>query len=155
VPFVPIRLTSRVIREIAALIVSRRPIEIRVFYDATMANRKAVATATIPVERTRGPLLLLSATDDRMWPSSRLSQIAIERLDAHRHPHPYAHVAYPGCGHFLLNLPNYPVLTSLEHPRLRRPVILGGSRQGNARASVDAWSRSLAFLAEHGCVRSA
>ena len=149
VPFVPMRLTGHVFREIASLIVSRRPIEIRIFYDAAMANGKAVAAATIPVERTCGPLLLLSGTDDRMWRSSRLAQIATERLDAHRHPYPYAHVSYPGCGHFLLSLPNYPVLTSLEHPRLRRPVILGGSRRGNARASVDAWSRSLAFLAEH------
>ena len=150
VPFVPMRLTGHVVREIASLLASsRRPIEIRIFYDAAMANGKAVAAATIPVERTRGPLLLLSGTDDRMWRSSRLAQIAIERLDAHRHPYPYAHVSYPGCGHFLLSLPSYPVLTSLEHPRLRRPVILGGSRQGNARASVDAWSRSLAFLAEH------
>ena len=149
VPFVPMRLTGHVFREIASLIVPRRPIEIRIFYDAAMANEKAVAAATIPVERTHGPLLLLSGTDDRMWRSSRLAQIAVERLDAHRHPYPYAHVSYPGCGHLLLSLPNYPVLTSLEHPRLRRPVILGGSRQENARASVAAWSRSLAFLAEH------
>jgi dienelactone hydrolase len=148
VPFVPMRLTAHVLRETASLIGARRPIDIRIFYDAALANGNAVAAATIPVERTRGPLLLLSGTDDRLWPSSRLAQIAVERLESHRHPYPSAHVSYPGCGHFL-SLPNYPVLTSPEHPRLRRPVILGGSRQANARASVDAWARSLAFLAEH------
>jgi hypothetical protein len=149
IPFVPMRFPPRVLRELISLIVSRRPIEIRVFYDAAMENAQAVAGATIAVERTRGPLILLSGTDDGLWPSSRLAQIAIERLEAHRHPYPYAHMSYPGCGHFCVSPPNYPVLTSPEHPRMRRAVILGGTRRENAHASVDAWSRSLAFLAEH------
>jgi dienelactone hydrolase len=142
------RLTARVLREIASLIVPHRPIEIRVFYDVALKKAKAVAAATIPVERIRGPVLLLSGEDDRMWRSSRLSALAIERLEAHRHPYPYSHVSYPGCGHFL-GLPNFPAVTSAEHPRIRRTVILGGTRQRNARASVDGWSRLLAFLGEH------
>jgi dienelactone hydrolase len=122
--------------------------EIRVFYDAALENADAVAAATIPVERIRGPVLLLSAADDRMWPSSRLAEMAIERLDAHHHPYPYTHVSYAGCGHFL-GLPHFPAVTSTEHPRVRRAVLLGGTRQANAHASVDAWSRVLAFLGEH------
>jgi dienelactone hydrolase len=122
--------------------------EIRVFYDAALENADAVAAATIPVERIRGPVLLLSGADDRVWPSSRLAQMAIERLDAHHHPYPYTHVSYAGCGH-LLPLPHFPAATSTEHPLLRRGVLLGGTRQANARASVDAWSRLLAFLGEH------
>jgi dienelactone hydrolase len=148
VAFVPMRLTARVLREIASLIVPHRPIEIRVFYDVALKKAKAVAAATIPVERIRGPVLLLSGEDDRMWRSSRLSALAIERLEAHRHPYPYSHVSYPGCGHFF-GLPNFPAVTSAEHPRIRRTVILGGTRQRNARASVDGWSRLLAFLGEH------
>ena len=144
VPFVPARLTARVLREIA----SRRPMEIHVFYDAALENADAVAAATIPVERIRGPVLLLSAADDRMWPSSRLAEMAIDRLDAHHHPYPYTHVSYAGCGH-LLPLPHFPAATSTEHPLLRRGVLLGGTRQANARASVDGWSRLLAFLGEH------
>jgi BAAT / Acyl-CoA thioester hydrolase C terminal len=95
IPFVPMRFPPRVLRELISLIVSRRPIEIRVFYDAAMQNAQAVAGATIAVERTRGPLILLSGTDDGLWPSSRLAQIAMERLKAHRHPYPYAHMSYP------------------------------------------------------------
>jgi dienelactone hydrolase len=144
VPFVPARITARVLREIA----SRRPMEIRVFYDAALENAEAVAAATIPVERIRGPILLLSGTDDRMWQSSRLAEIAIERLDAHHHPYTYTHVSYPGCGHFV-GLPHFPAVTSAEHPRVRRAVLLGGTRQANARASVEGWSRLLAFLGEH------
>jgi dienelactone hydrolase len=144
VAFVPARLTARVLREIA----SRRPMEIRVFYDAALENADAVAAATIPVERIRGPVMLLSGADDRMWPSSRLAEMAIERLDAHHHPYPCTHVRYAGCGHFL-PLPHFPAATSTQHPQVRRAVLLGGTRQANARASVDAWSRLLAFLGEH------
>ena len=148
VRFVPMRLTARVLREIACLVVPRRPIEIGVLYDVALEQAKAVAAATIPVERIRGPVLLLSGEDDRMWRSSRLSEIAIERLEAHRHPYPYSHVSYPGCGHFF-GLPNFPAVTSAEHPRMRRTVMLGGTRQRNARASVEGWSRLFAFLCEH------
>jgi dienelactone hydrolase len=148
VAFVPMRFTARVLREIASLIVLRRPIEIRVFYDAALQKAKAVTAATIPVERIRGPVLLLSGEDDRMWRSSRLSEMAIERLEAHHHPYPYSHVSYPGCGHFL-GVPSFPAVTSAEHPGIRRTVLLGGTRQRNARASVDGWSRLLAFLGEH------
>jgi dienelactone hydrolase len=144
VPFVPARLTAGVLRELA----SRRPMEIRVFYDAALENADAVAAATIRVERIRGPILLLSGADDRVWPSSSLAEIAIERLDAHHHPFPYTHVSYARCGH-ILPLPHFPAATSTEHPQVRRRILLGGTTQANARASVDAWSRLLAFLGEH------
>ncbi len=44
--------------------------------------------ASIPVERIRGPVLLLSAEDDRSWPSADLSEVAAERLRRLRSPLP-------------------------------------------------------------------
>jgi fermentation-respiration switch protein FrsA (DUF1100 family) len=48
VAFVPMRFTARVVREIASVILLRRPIEIRVFYDAALEKAEAVTAATIP-----------------------------------------------------------------------------------------------------------
>ena len=41
----------------------------------------AVERAAIPVERTNGPILLVSGQDDQMWPSAQMGQLVIERLD--------------------------------------------------------------------------
>ena len=54
--------------------------------------------ASIPVERTRGAVLLLSGRGDRMWPSSEMCAQIERRLDAHAFDFPYAHRAY-GCSH--------------------------------------------------------
>jgi hypothetical protein len=42
---------------------------------------------SIPVERIRGAVLLLSSGDDRMWDSAGLSQVAADRLDEYSHPY--------------------------------------------------------------------
>jgi dienelactone hydrolase len=51
---------------------------------AVMEQALAGATtdaALIDVERIAGPILLVAATDDEMWPSVRMSQRLIQRLD--------------------------------------------------------------------------
>jgi pimeloyl-ACP methyl ester carboxylesterase len=78
VAFVPMRLTARVLREIASPIVTRRPIEIRVFYDVALEKAKELAAATIP---------LLSCELPRMWSLFRPSQFPcgdLDRAPAHR-----------------------------------------------------------------------
>jgi hypothetical protein len=37
------------------------------FYLSQLRDAQAVERATIPVERTRGPILIVSGTDDQMW----------------------------------------------------------------------------------------
>jgi homoserine acetyltransferase len=45
-----------------------------------LENRAAVASATIPVERIAGPVLLLGAARDGVWPSARMARAAAQRL---------------------------------------------------------------------------
>ncbi|TMF09090.1 MAG: hypothetical protein E6I38_06420 [Chloroflexi bacterium] len=144
VSYVPMRFTPNVLRAV----LSRRPLEIRAFYDPALENTKAVRKAEIAVERIRGPVLLVSAEDDRMWPSPRLAQIAADRLDAHHYPYPYSHIRYSDCGH-AIGLPNLPSVNSVEKAFMGRDVLLGGTPRGNAQASVNGWARILEFLAEH------
>jgi fermentation-respiration switch protein FrsA (DUF1100 family) len=46
----------------------------------------AVARARIPVEKIRGPVMCLSATDDGSWPSSLYSRMVTRRLAETEHP---------------------------------------------------------------------
>jgi hypothetical protein len=49
---------------------------------------QGAATTTIPVEKIGGPMLLVSGTDDQVWPTTPLSEIAMERLGPTSTPSP-------------------------------------------------------------------
>ncbi|MFC0679351.1 alpha/beta hydrolase family protein [Lysobacter korlensis] len=48
--------------------------------ERALAN-DAAAAAAIPVERIAGPILLVAARDDEMWPSVRMSRRMVDRLE--------------------------------------------------------------------------
>jgi dienelactone hydrolase len=118
--------------------------------------RRASATeleaATIPVERIEGPVLLLAAQDDQVWPSCDFAESTFSRLlDAgHAGRHPLdARVCFPGAGH-VLN-PGYvglPMGLSASFEREDGGVfdVFGGTPQVNGRATREAWERTNAFL---------
>jgi uncharacterized protein len=121
----------------------RQPIVGRVFYERALADEKAVAAAEIAVEKINGPLLLISGTDEQMWPSTRLSEMAIERLKVHNHPFPYEHLRYEGAGH-MITLPN-----SEPPPSWSSRYEVGGTPEANEFANADSWTRVLGFLGKH------
>jgi dienelactone hydrolase len=128
-----------------------RPFAYAPFYLSHLLDARAVERATIPVERTRGPILLVSGTDDQMWPSSELADIAQGRLEAHRHPFPFRHLKYRDAGH-LIRLPYIPTTvraTSLPVQGLEGYLYAqGGTPQADANAGIDAWREHLRFLEE-------
>ena len=54
--------------------------------ERTLAGETADAAA-IPVERIAGPILLVAAQDDEMWPSVRMSRRMLDRLERAGFPH--------------------------------------------------------------------
>jgi len=103
--------------------------------------------AEIEVERTCGPILLLSGEDDAMWPSTGLANIAVGRLRSHDFPFAFEHLSYPGAGHLAFLAPYVPTTRNWAvHPQLKIPVALGGSARESAAAGADAWPRIIAFL---------
>lgn len=125
---------------------SGEPIALAPLFRPGMADRAAMTAAEIPVERIRGPLLLISARDDDLWPSTELSEIAVARLRAHQHPYPVEHLAYDAAGHLIM--PPYRVtsMTAMIHPALAMKLSLGGTAAGAARANAESWPRVLSFL---------
>jgi dienelactone hydrolase len=117
-------------------------------YLTMLRDRHAVERASIPVERTRGPVLLISGRADDQWPSYELAQIAYYRLQGSRHPYPFAHLSYEGAGHGI-TFPYTPTTaTSYVHAVDGHTYSLGGSPAMTARANADSWPRVLAFLAD-------
>ena len=126
---------------------SGEPVELARAFRTDLATSNDLAAATIAVERIRGPVLLLSAEDDRRWPSADLSDFALRRLQRARHPFPFEHVRYPGAGHGIGPPPFGP--TELVAPGPGVLLALGGSVAGTSAARADAWLRTIEWFAEH------
>lgn len=107
-----------------------------------------LAAISIPVERIRGPVLLISAGDDGMWDSPGYSAVAAERLREAKHPYFWEHVVLEGAGHPLPGPPGEP-FTSMTAPGPGVTFEMGGDPEGTTAARAEAWRRTLAFLREH------
>ena len=143
VPFVPLArpLAPEVVVMTESLL-EERPIGTRAFYERALLDEAAVAAGSAPVEKIEAPVLLISGTDDRMWPSTRLSEMAIERLEAHDRPFPREHLRYEGAGHMIAP-PGYEPNSAWTNR-----FELGGSREANEFANADSWPKVIGFLKE-------
>lgn len=115
-------------------------------FHTPMRNPDAVAAARIPVEQIRGPVMLISGTDDGFWPSSWYSEQIEKTLHDHQHAWPVEHIRGDGAGH-AIGLPNLPTtLIAKPHPVAQVVLTGGGTPEANARANTASWSRVHDFL---------
>ncbi|HSX11074.1 MAG TPA: acyl-CoA thioester hydrolase/BAAT C-terminal domain-containing protein [Chlamydiales bacterium] len=105
-----------------------------------MEDKNAFARAAIPVEKIRCPLLLISAEDDQMWPSTIFAKQIVERLNVHRSPIPCTHHSYPRVGH----APS--AGTAGLHPIIKRWFTYGGNPTDNEVAAHDWWDKTIEFF---------
>jgi dienelactone hydrolase len=110
-------------------------------------NPSASAQATIAVENTQGPILLISGEDDGVWPSTAMANATISRLKQAHFPYDYEHLKYPHAGHWA----GRPEITPAWHGNLGSPIAgrsmhPGGKPEGNAASSIDAIPKVLEFL---------
>ncbi|KQP22523.1 acyl-CoA thioesterase/bile acid-CoA:amino acid N-acyltransferase family protein [Pseudorhodoferax sp. Leaf267] len=111
-----------------------------------LQDADAVERARIRVERIRGPVLLLSASDDGSWPSSLYGRMVAERLAAHRHAWPVRHLDFEGAGHSIV-FPTVPTTQLVyAHPVSGRLSTTGGAPAPNAHADEASWSAVRDFL---------
>ena len=116
-----------------------------------MNDSSALARAAIPVERIEAPLLMFSAKDDQVWPSDVFAARVVERLKAHQFKHPVEHYSYENAGHMIARpyMPTSDVRRVNIHPVSKRPNMMGGTPEGQARANEDSWEKLLAFLGKY------
>ena len=149
--FIPPRFDPEAMKAFGEAISSGTPIAMTPGFERLIATAGAAFDeATIPVERTSGPILLMSGGDDQVWPSTMFAELAVERLRTHGFAYPYEHLSYPGAGHFACLPPYVPTsVTWSRHPQVPMALEMGGTPTANARASADAWPRVIDFLRRH------
>ena len=115
-------------------------------YVAALRDSDIVEQATIPVEKTHGPILLISGQDDHMS-SPKLAEVAVRRAHQCNFAFELEHLSYPAAGHMLTNLPYLPTtIRHTRHPIRSVDVDYGGTSAGDAFARADSWPKVLGFL---------
>ncbi|HXN23472.1 MAG TPA: acyl-CoA thioester hydrolase/BAAT C-terminal domain-containing protein [Candidatus Dormibacteraeota bacterium] len=99
------------------------------------------ARIEIPVERIRGPVLLLSGKDDQIWPSSFMATRIVERLRRNQHPYRDEYLSYDGVGHWI---PNGCLPTNGSRQGMK--LAIGGTPEATTLAQADSWPKILRFL---------
>jgi acetyl esterase/lipase len=122
----------------------KEPLAFIEWYNPQKLKPEQAQAAAIEVERINGPVLLISGSDDQMWPSKVFSDMIMKRLKEHGHPYPDQAICFEGSGH-IFRLPYLPTAAN----QINRQFIVGGNPQADAQASLSAWKAILDFLNSH------
>jgi len=121
---------------------NERGLRTDVFFPLTRYELEEVDAARIQVERSAGPILLLSGDDDHQWPAAPMAEEIVRRMVDHGRGDDVTSVVYPGAGHTFLVQDFMPPPGSGAGPQFD----FGGSTQADHIASQDAWRRAVSFL---------
>jgi dienelactone hydrolase len=110
-----------------------------------LADPATVEKAAIPVEKIRGPILLVSGTDDRIWPAEEFCATIVTRLKKAGFPYEVKHISNEKGGHSSC----LPFLVTANRGLLIDGDPSGGSPQADARGGYRSWAETLAFLHRH------
>ena len=112
-----------------------------------LISRGDIYNAKIRVEDTRGPIMLVCGQNDEVWFSSRMADAIVERLNRAKFSYPIEVLKYSHAGHFAGKPEIAPAWQArLPSPVTGRRMILGGTPEGNAEASLDASPKVIEFL---------
>lgn len=111
----------------------RRPLTMRALY----ALPEDESEAAIPVERIQGPILLVSATNDKLWPSTTFCELVETRLKERGFGYECRHLRCEGAGHSIGLLDS----DSTVHNRSGSSITLdlGGSPQADSDCRRTMW----------------
>ncbi len=131
-PYLSANASSELMQEFYA----KGPLQSRL-YDFLFSNREAVEQATIPIERIKGQVLLISGKEDRVWGSPIMAQRIMDRAERFNRADSFRNISYEGAGH------------NIREPYRPTPAQwrLGGTTEAHAQAEQDSWREILAFLA--------
>lgn len=104
------------------------------FDEAGWQDSELIEQARIVVEKIRGPILLISATKDAVWPSTQMAEMILQDVKSHNQYQEVKHVRLDGAGHNL----SVPFLPTAAPKNIEADV--------NARAEYVAWQEVLGFL---------
>jgi dienelactone hydrolase len=95
--------------------------------------------AAIPVEKYKGPLMLICGEAEKLWPSCPMTDQIVERARLKGAPQPIV-LRYKDAGHGVAGAPR----SNTDQDKW--PGKLGGTEEGNWAARADSWPKIVNFL---------
>ena len=109
------------------------------------ADPETIRKTAIPVENISGPILLISGTDDQIWPSEDFCAAIMARLKKAGFAHEVKHLSIEKGGHSSC----LPFLITANRGLLIDGDPSGGSPQADARGGYRSWAEAMDFLHRH------
>ena len=101
------------------------------------------AAARIPIERFKGPVMLISGGEDQLWPSTVFADRIMASLQ--HDPARHVHLNYPDAGHLVFGIPSAPA--AIEQKNAGGAVLdLGGTPAADAAAHAGDWPAVISFV---------
>ncbi len=142
-PYIPFKVTPA---EKELELKGELPSFVKFFRDGLAeTDPETVEKAAIPVERIRGPILLISGTDDQIWPAEEFCAVIQARLKKAGFLYEVKHLSNEKGGHSSC----LPFLITANRGMLIDGDPGGGSPQADARGGYRAWAETMAFFHRH------
>ena len=110
-------------------------------YDDALPGLAPDDPAIIPVEEIAGPVLLISGAADTLWPSAKMADRVVARLQAEGFDHAVQHLKYEEAGHGVAVPPSLGAVFGGSDS------FLGGTDEGNAAGRQAMWQELRCFFA--------
>lgn len=109
----------------------------------SFARAAPMPAARIRVEDIKGPVLLVSSKDDKVWPGAEYADEIAAALIHRRHP--VTNLQFDDASHLLMG--TGPGMTKFQIPGTTMTFDFGGTAEGTTQARQRAWATTKRFLA--------
>lgn len=112
-------------------------------------NESLIQKAAIPIEEINCPILFISGKDDKVWPSTMMTERLVQRLIDKDFPYEFMHLTYEDAGHNFAGGGQGCGIPYLPAEDYSNSSARGGTDQGNALAAIDSWNEIMKFIERH------
>jgi len=124
-------------------------IETLEYWEKGLSDIEQVAQAQIKVEQINGPILLFSGKDDKVWPSSLMSNMIETRLKEYNFNYDFKNIQYENAGHLISGNPHSPSNQRTGQMPINGKTYefqYGGTAEGDQQAQLDARGKVFEFV---------
>ena len=118
-------------------------------FESAFNNGEMIDQSAIAVENIQAPILFISGKDDKVWPSSMMSEMMMKRLEQKQFQYDYAHYSYDNAGHNFAGGGQGCGIPYLPPEDYSNSSARGGTDEGNSLAAIKSWQEILNFIAKH------
>lgn len=124
-------------------------IKMLAYWENGLSKIDSIDKASIKVELIKGPILLFSGIDDKVWPSAKMADMIEKRLKNNNFKYNFKNIKYENAGHSISNNPEQLSNVSIGKTNIDGKDYeyeFGGTNEGDFKAKKDAYLQVFKFL---------